>query len=160
MNVQTRHLLLAGFASALLLAAAGAWSQAAPKPENLIKWRQSAFQFVAWNASRIKASVEGTYNKDDVIKSANAIAAVANSGFGTLLFVPGTETGKGWHDTAAKPALFSDSKRAGELAASFGHEAEELAKLAQAGDAGAVKEQYARLTRTCKACHDDFRAKD
>jgi cytochrome c556 len=160
MTVRTRHLLLSGIAAALLLASAGVWSQAAPKPENLIKWRQSAFQFVAWNSGRIKASVEGTYNKDEVIKSANAIAAVANSGFGALLFAPGTETGKGWHDTAAKPALFTDTKRAGELAANFSHEADELAKLAQAADAGAVKEQYAKLTRTCKACHDDFRVKD
>jgi cytochrome c556 len=28
------------------------------------------------------------------------------------------------------------------------------------GDQAAVKEQWAKLTRTCKACHDDYKAKD
>ena len=41
---------------AFLIAAAcagTALAQQAPKPENLIKWRQSAFQVVAWNSGRI-----------------------------------------------------------------------------------------------------------
>jgi cytochrome c556 len=132
-----------------------AWAQQAPKPEQLIKWRQSAYQVIAWNAGRVKASVDGTYNKDEVIKASNTLAAVANSGLGSL-FAPGTETGKGWRDTNAKPALFTDA-RVGELSANFVKEANELAKVAQTGDQAAVKEQHAKLSRTCKACHDDYR---
>lgn len=137
-------------------AATAAWAQQAPKPENLIKWRQSAFQVIAWNNGRIKASVDGTYNKEDVIKAANSIAAIANSGLGSL-FAPGTETGKGWRDTTVKPAFFTDTQKAGEAAASFSKEANELARLAQIGDPAAVKEQFGKLGRTCKSCHDDFR---
>lgn len=139
-----------------ILASAGALAQQAPKPENLIKWRQSAFQVLAWNSGRIKASVEGQYNKDDVIKSANTIAAIANSGLGSL-FAPGTEQGKGWHETSVKPELFKDGKRLAELGANFSKEATELTKVAAVGDVAAVKEQHAKLTRTCKACHDDFK---
>ena len=145
-------LLAAGLATASLASHA----QQPPKPENLIKWRQSAYQVVAWNAGRIKASFEGTYNKDEVVKAANTIAVIANAGLGTL-FVPGTETGKGWHDTTAKPALFTDAKRVGELAANFVKEANELARIAPTADAAAVKEQHGKLTKTCKACHDDYR---
>ena len=94
-----------------------------------------------------------------MIKAANSIAAVANSGLGAL-FAPGTERGKGWRETAVKPELFQDSKRAGELAANFGRESSELARIAAVGDPAAVKEQFGKLTRTCKACHDDFRMKD
>ena len=151
-------------AAPLVIAIAGAsvaaLAQQAPKPEQLIKWRQSAFQVIAWNNGRIKASLDGTYNKDEVVKAANTIAALANGGLGSL-FAPGTEHGKGWHETSAKPELFQDgSKHAGELAASFAKEASELARVAATGEAAAVKDQFGKLNRTCKSCHDDFRAKD
>jgi len=53
--------------------------------------------------------------------------------------------------------LFTEQARVGELATNFGKEANELARLAQAGDPAAVKDQFGKLTRACKACHDDFR---
>ena len=146
-------------AVAIAVSATAIAQQAAPKPETLIKWRQSAFQVVAWNSARIKGSAEGVYNKDDVLKSANAIAAVANAGLG-VLFAPGTEQGKGWHDTAAKPELFKDGKRAAELFGNFARESNELVKVAGGADVGAIKEQFGKLQKTCKTCHDDFKAKD
>jgi cytochrome c556 len=146
-------------ALAVVAASATALAQQGPKPENLIKWRQSAFQIVAWNSGRIKASLDGQYNKDEVLKAANTIAAVANSGLGGL-FAPGTEQGKGWHDTSARPEVFKDTKHFGELGASFAQEANALAQVAAGGDPAAIKTQYGKLTRTCKACHDDFKAKD
>lgn len=149
--------LAVGAATAAL--AAGALAQQAPKPEQLIKWRQSAYQVIGWNAGRIKAALDGNYNKDEVVKAANTIAALANSGLGAL-FAPGTEHGKGWHETSVKPELFQDSKKAAERGADFAKEANELARVASAGDQATIKEQYGKLTRTCKACHDDFRAKD
>jgi len=138
---------------------ATAMAQQAPKPENLVKWRQSVYQVLAWNSGRIKASVDGTYNKDEVIRAANSTAAIANSGLGAL-YAPGTETAKGWHDTAVKPELFTDGKKVGELAGNFVKEANELAKVAQTGDQAAVKAQFAKLGGTCKACHDDYKKKD
>ena len=95
--------------SAIAAASLSALAQQPPKPEQLIKWRQSAFQVVAWNSARIKASVDGNYNKDEVIKAANTIAAIANTGL-VALFPSGTEQGKGWHDTSAKPELFQDGE--------------------------------------------------
>lgn len=147
-----------GLALATCLTAQSAQAQQAPKPEQLIKWRQSAYQVLAWNTGRVKANVEGTFNKEDVIKASNVIAALANSGLGSL-YAPGTETGKGWRDTAVKPELFTD-KKAGEVAAAFNKEANELAKVAQAGDVAIIKAQLGKLQSTCKACHDDFRKKD
>lgn len=160
MEKSFKPLLAAVLVAPLLAASVGVYAQqAAPKPENLIKWRQSAYQVLGWNSSRIRASLEGQFNKDEVIKAANVIAALANSGLGAL-FVPGTEQGKGWHETSAKPELFKDGKRVGELAGDFAHEANELAKVAAAGDAAAIKAQYGKLSKTCKSCHDDFKVKD
>jgi cytochrome c556 len=144
-------------AAAVALATAGsALAQQAPKPESLIKWRQSAFQVVAWNSSRIKSTLDGDYNKDQVLRSASVIAAIANSGLGSL-FPPGTETGKGWHDTSAKADLFANPAKAAQRSADFAKEANELLRVASSGDAAAVKTQFGNLQKTCKSCHDDFR---
>ncbi|RZI84781.1 MAG: cytochrome c [Rubrivivax sp.] len=159
MNPRFKRLITPAVVAALLAVGAGVQAQQGPKPETLIKWRQSAFQVVAWNNGRIKANVDGQYNKDEVIKAANTIAAIANSGLGAL-FVPGTEQGKGWHDTSAKPELFKNAPRFAELSTNFAKEATELTKVAANGDQAAVKEQFGKLSRTCKACHDDFKSKD
>ena len=42
----------------------------------------------------------------------------------------------------------------------FNKEANEMAKVAAGGDAAAVKEQFGKLSDTCKGCHDDFKIKD
>lgn len=158
MNKRLRLLAAPVLAIGALAASATALAQQAPKPEQLIKWRQSAYQVVAWNTGRVKANVDGKYNKDEVIRAANTIAAVANSGLGSL-FAPGTETGKGWKETTVKPELFT-SPKAGEVAAAFSKEATELARVAALGDVAVVKAQLGKLQGTCKACHDDFRKKD
>ena len=153
-----QSLRLGAFAGAVACALAGsALAQQAPKPETLIKQRQSSFQVIAWNSGRIKADLDGTYNKDQVLKSANVIAAIANSGLGSL-FAPGTETGKGWHDTTAKPELFTNGPHFAELGGAFAKESTELVRVVSTGaDAAAVKDQFAKLQHTCKSCHDDFR---
>jgi cytochrome c556 len=140
-----------------LVAATIAGSAAAQmKPEDAIKFRQSAYTTMAWNMGRIKMNVEGTYNKDDVIKAANVIQAIANSGMGAL-YLPGTDKGKGWKDTRVLPELFTDKEGVGKVAGAFNKEANELAKVAATGDAAAVKAQFGKLGEACKGCHDKFR---
>jgi len=153
-----KSLRLAGLAGAVAgVVASSALAQQAPKPETLIKQRQSSFQVIAWNSSRIKADLDGTYNKDQVLKSANVIAAIANSGLGGL-FAPGSESGKGWHDTTAKPELFTNGSHFAELGGAFARESTELVRVVASGaDASAVKDQFGKLQHTCKSCHDDFR---
>lgn len=141
----------------LALAVAGTAS-AQTKPEDAIKWRQSGYAFMAWNMSRIKANVEGTYNKEEVMKAANAIQAIANSGMGAL-YLPGTDKGTGWEKTRAKPEIWTEKEKLGKAAMAFNKEANEMATLANMGDAAAVKAQLGKLGGTCKGCHDDFKAK-
>jgi cytochrome c556 len=144
---------------ALAFAATGtaALAQSAPRPEHLIKWRQSAFQVVAWHSERIKASLDAGYDKDQVLRSANAIAAIANSGLGSL-FPPGTETGKGWHETSVKADAFTNAAKFAEHGGAFARESGELVRRVSSGaDTAAVKDQFGKLQKTCKSCHDDFR---
>ena len=136
------------------LAAGSAVAQV--KPDDAIKFRQSGFTFMAWNMSRIKANVDGTYNKEEVIKAANAIQAIANSGMGAL-FVPGSEKGKGWKETRVKPEAFTDKDGFAKVATAWVQQSNEMAKVAATGDAAAVKAQFGKLGETCKGCHDKFR---
>jgi cytochrome c556 len=100
-----------------------------------------------------------TFNKDQVIAAANAIAAVANSGLGALYGV-GTADATGWKKTRLKPEFFDKQEDAKKAAVAFNKEANELAKVAATGDAGAIKTQFGKLGETCKSCHDSFRIKD
>lgn len=136
------------------------FAELAPKPEKLIQWRQSAFKVAEWSVARIKSSLSGAYNKAEVVAAANTLASIANSGLPSL-FAPGTETGKGWHPTEVKLDTFKDRAKFNELMNNFSKEATELAKVAAASnDAAAIKDQFGKVTRTCKACHDDFKGDD
>ncbi len=152
--ITSATLLLTLLASPLL-----ATAQRAPKPETLVKWRQSSYQLMGMATNRIKASVDGQYNKDEVIRSANLIAAIANSGM-ERLFPAGTENITGWTPTEARPELFKDLKQFSELNARLVKEATALAGSAANGDLASVKAQYGKMTQACKHCHNDFKAKE
>ena len=135
------------------------FAQVIGKMEDQIRWRQSAYHTMAWSMGRIKANVEGTYNKDQVIEAANVIQAIANSKMGAL-YQPGSDKGKGWKETRLKPEFFKDKETLGKVAGNFGQQANEMAKVAATGDAGAVKAQFGKLGEACKGCHDKFREED
>lgn len=136
-----------------------ALAQSIGKPEDQIRWRQSGMQVLSWNLLRIKANLEGTFNKDQVIQAANVIQALANSGSGAL-FQPGSDTGKGWHDTNVKAEYFTNAAKLKEVGMAYNKEANEMAKVAAGGDAAAVKAQFGNLGKSCKGCHDEFRKEE
>jgi len=142
-------LVLTSFAGAVL-------AQQALKPEEMIKTRKAGYGFMAWNMGKIKANLEGTYNKEQVIAAANVVAATANSGMGAL-FGPGTDKEVGGQKTRVKPEFFKEQDKVRELAMAYIKEANELQKVAAGGDAAAVKVQFGKTGESCKACHDKYR---
>ncbi|MBK6401199.1 MAG: cytochrome c [Rhodocyclaceae bacterium] len=152
---KTTKTLLAGFA----LSVVAGTTLAQMKVEDAITFRQSGYKFMAWNMGKIKANVEGQYNKDQVAAAANVVAAIANSGMGAL-YIPGSDKGKGWHETNVKPELFTDKEGVGKVARAFNDAANEMARVAATGDAAAVKTQFGKLGETCKACHDKYRKEE
>ena len=131
------------------------------KPSDLIRARQASYTLIGWNAGRIKSNLDGQFSKEEVIKAANVIQSIANSGLGSL-FPPGTETGNGFHETRVKPALFdpANAAKVAEVAGNFNRQANELSLVASRGDKDAVKVQFGKLRETCKACHDNFKLSD
>lgn len=132
------------------------YAQAAPRPEQLIKWRQSAFQVIAWNTQRLKAALAANGEAHEVQTAANALAAVATSGLPDL-FPPGTAHGKGWRETSAGDAVFADGAGFRARSDEFAREAALLARLAAGTDRAAIKDQFGKVAKTCKSCHDKFR---
>lgn len=149
---------LLAVALSLSTLAGAATAQVVGKTEDQIRFRQSAYTTMAWSMLRIKANIEGTYNKDQVIEAANVIQAIANSKMGTL-FQPGSDKGKGWEPTRLKSEFFVDRETVGKVAVGFIKAANELGKAAATGDAFAVSDQFNKLDGACDACHDKFKAK-
>ncbi|MDZ7852416.1 MAG: cytochrome c [Halomonas sp.] len=127
--------------------------------EDQIETRQSAYQFAAWNGKKIKAwAIEGSeeYSEQDIIAAANAIAAVANSGMGTL-FSRDSANDRA-ENTRLKPNFFNELDNVKKIAVSFAQESTELQKIVADGDRTAVAEQFNKVVDTCKSCHDNYRA--
>ncbi|HMV04441.1 MAG TPA: cytochrome c [Accumulibacter sp.] len=143
-------------ALALTTFAGAVFAQQALKPEEMIKYRKAGYSFMSWNMGKIKANIEGTYNKEQVVGAANLIAATANSGMGAL-YGPGTDKEAGGQKTRVKPEFFKEQDKVRELAMTFIKEANELQKVAATGDAAAVKAQFGKTGESCKACHDKYR---
>lgn len=151
--MKLKQLVAAGLG---LVIAGSALAQA--KPEDLIRIRQASLRVIGWHCTKVKNLLDGQYNKDEVLASATIIQNLANAGL-TAYFAPGTDKGVGYKETAAKPEAF-DAATAGKFAAAadnFKKEANELVKVAAAGDQAATKAQFGNLAKTCKSCHDDFR---
>jgi cytochrome c556 len=149
-------------ALAVFVAAASTAAIAGQAEDQQVKFRQSAYSFAAWNCSKIKSQVvehPESFNKDQVVAAANAVAAVANSGLGAL-YGPGTDQATGWKKSRLKPEFFDKPEDAKKAAVAFNKEANELAKVAATGDVGAIKTQFGKVGETCKSCHDSFRIRD
>lgn len=147
---------VSAIAAVLFVSLSGVASAQALKPEEMIKFRKSGYSFMSWNMGKIKANLDGDFNKDQVAAAANLVAATANSGMGAL-FAPGTDKDVAGEKTRVKPEFFEQPEKVKELAMNFIKEANELAKVAATGDAAAVKTQFGKTGGTCKACHDEFR---
>ncbi|MCX8086896.1 MAG: cytochrome c [Rhodocyclaceae bacterium] len=155
MNKKMLSLVLAGS----LLTAGAASAQVVGKLEDQIRWRQAAYHTMAWSMARIKANVEGSFNKEQVVEAANVIQALANAKMGAL-YQPGSDKGKGFKETRLKSEFFSDREGVGKVAQGFNTAANEMAKVAASGDAAAVKAQFGKLGEACKACHEKYRAEE
>jgi cytochrome c556 len=148
-------------AIAIVLSASTLIANAGPI-EDQIKVRQSAYSFLGWNTAKIKTQVvdkPDSYNKEQVIAAANVIAAIANSGLGSL-YGPGTDQGIGWKKTALKPEFFEKQDEAKKLATDFNREANEFAKIAATGNVNEIKEKFGKLGESCKSCHQSFRIRE
>ena len=126
-----------------------------PKPEDVIHYRQSVYRIIYWNYKPITEMVRGkrAFDAAEVKKRAERVAAMS-----LLLeeaYAQGSDKGA---QTEALPAIWENFDDFKSKLADFQREARTLSQVAAGGDATKVKEQLAKTTNSCKACHDKYRA--
>jgi cytochrome c556 len=129
--MKVKHLVLATLAPSLLLSGI-AYAQF-KKPEDAIKYRQSAFTVMANSFGKIGAVVKGEapFNKDEVAKNAAVVATISTLPW--QAFGPGTEGGN------ALPAVWSDNAKFKSAGEKMQLAVANLNTAAQSGDQEAIK---------------------
>jgi cytochrome c556 len=137
-------------ASAALLASFSAQAQFA-KPEDAIKYRQSALTVMGAHTGRLGAMVQGRVPFDAAIAQQNAdiIATMARlpwQGFGA-----GTEGGK------AKANIWTDAAKFKAGSDKLAADAAAVAAAAKSGNLDQIRAAFGTYAGNCKTCHDEFR---
>lgn len=150
-GISFKHVIV----SILAIASVSAAYAADPKPEDEIRFRQSAFNVIGRNFAQLGAIAKGErpYDQAFAVKTATLLEILAPQPFNS--FGPGTDAGA---PHKADPKIWSDAGKFKDAAEKFQFE---IAKLpAAAKDFETLKLQVGAVGKTCKGCHDDFRTKD
>jgi cytochrome c556 len=144
---------------ALLVAVAAAVAAPASaqfaKPEDAVKYRQSALALMGNHMGRINAQLKsGSPNVAAIQTSAALIETLSKLPFEA--FTPGTDMVA---NTKVKPEYFKDTAKVKELTEKMQAEVAKLATAAKGGDVKAIQAQFGAVGQACKACHDDYRMK-
>jgi cytochrome c556 len=145
-------LALAAFAATVALPASAQFA----KPEDAVKYRQSAMYVMAQHFGRIGAMVNGKAPYD--AKAANENAEV----FEQLVklpwagFVAGTDK---VGNTKAKPEIWTEQVKFREHNEKLLSEAPKLVAAAKTNSLDNLKTAFQATGAACKSCHDDFRNK-
>jgi cytochrome c556 len=139
--------VLASFCAAFSMASHAQFA----KPEDAIKYRQSALFVMGQHVGRLGAMASGRAPYDAAAAAANAEVVARMSRLPWAGFGPGTEGGK------AKPEIWREQARFKELNERLMAETDKLVVAAKAGNLDALKTAMGSLGDACKACHDNFR---
>ena len=138
-----------GFAAITLPAAA----QFA-KPEDAIKYRQSALFVMQQNFARLAGMAQGKIPFDAKLAADSAANAEFASRLPWAAFGDGTDKGG---NTKAKPDIWKDKTRFMEYADKMQAEMAKLNLAAKSGNLDAIKPAVGAVGGACKTCHDAFR---
>lgn len=141
---------------ALAVAGLGAALPAAAqfqKPEDAIKYRQSAMFLQGQTFGRVAAMANGRVPFDAKVMNDNiALVATLNT-LQFSAFVSGSDLG----NTRAKPEIWTQKDK---WNAAVAKSQDDIAKLVAAGKTGnidQIKSAAGAVGQSCKGCHDDFR---
>jgi cytochrome c556 len=122
------------------------------KPEDAVKYRQSAMFIMAQHFGRLGAMANGRVPFDAAAAQASADVAVTISRLPFAGFVEGTA---GTQKGGASAKIWSERAKFDEAARKM---QEEMAKVgAGARNLDSLKAAFGATGQACKACHDDFR---
>ena len=125
------------------------------KPEDAIKYRQSAFTVMANHFSRIAGMAQGRVPFDAKVAAENADIVLTMSKLPFQGFGEGTDKGL---PQRAKPEVWKEQPKFRAAAEKMQGEVAKLDAAAKTGNLDAIKAAVGAVGSSCKACHDDFRA--
>lgn len=140
-------------AAALLAMSAPASAQFA-KPEDAIKYRQSALFVMGQHFGRVGAMANGRVPFDAKMAADNAEIVVDMAKLPWAGFGPNTDKGG---NTRAKPEIWAEQAKFKENSDKLIAESAKLAAAAKTGNLDSLKTAFAATAGTCKACHDAYR---
>jgi cytochrome c556 len=125
------------------------------KPEDAVKYRQSAFTLMGDHMGRINGQLKaGSPNIQAIQSSAALIETLSKLPFEA--FTPDSDMVP---STKAKPEIWKDTAKVKQLAEKMQGEVSKLAAASKGGDVKAIRAQFGTVGQACKACHDDYRMK-
>jgi len=145
-----RWLTLVLSAGAMLATPAMAQFQ---KPEDAVKYRQSALFVMGQHFSRIGAMANGRVPFDAKAAQDNAAVVLTLSSLPWAGF--GADTEK--LSSKAKPEIWRESDKFKVASERMMGEVVKLDAAAKTGNLDAVKKAFGETAATCKACHDAYR---
>ncbi|MEN9418898.1 MAG: hypothetical protein RI988_2518 [Pseudomonadota bacterium] len=125
------------------------------KPEDAIKYRQSAFTVMAAHLGRIGAMAQGRAPFDAKVAADNAAIVSTMAKLPFAAFGEGTDKGM---PNRAKPEIWKDAAKFKAAGDKMVAEIAKLETAAKAGNLDAIKAAMGGVGGSCKGCHDDFRA--
>lgn len=152
-----RKLLLTAAIAIPLLSIAPFSQSHLNEEEPMQSYRQSYFTLLAMNFGPIAGMLKGDIPWDDARAATMAanFTALANMNVAPA-FPPGTEQGT----TRAKPELWENKADFEEKLANLKAASKSLLPAVQSGDKKAVGGAVKEIGGACKACHDEYKAKD
>lgn len=125
------------------------------KPEEIIKYRQSALFIMGQNFGPLAAMAQGKipYDKDVAIRNAGIVEYMSKLPWDR--FTPGTDQG----NTKAKPEIWLNLDDFKAKREKMQAEVVKLDEVAKTADFNAFKAQVGETGKACKACHDEYRNK-
>jgi cytochrome c556 len=145
-----RRTLLAALALAITLPAAAQFA----KPEEAVKYRQSAWTVLNQHFSRIGLMTRGRLPFDGRVALRDAELVEALARLPTTAFGPGTDL----PNDHARPEIWTEAQRFRELNERMVTATARLTVAARTQDLDQIKAAYGAAANTCKECHDAYRS--
>ena len=145
------------FPAAVVLACMGAALWSAPslaqfaKPEDAVKYRQSALTLIASHFGRMQPVVRGQapYDAEQIKANVQLLR--------TLATLPWPAFGAGTEGGGARAEIWQDADGFRQKQQDFLASVDKLSAAADSGDLAQLRAAYGNVGASCKACHDAYR---
>ena len=126
------------------------------KVSDAVEYRQASLFVLGQHFGRIGAVVKGEKPYDKASVEADAAIVETLSKLPWQGFVAGSDSGG---HTKAKPEIWKEQDKFKAAADKMQAEVSKLATASKTGDLAMIKTAFGGAAQTCKACHDNFKAK-